>query len=138
MLGRTPNSAVNQGLIKDRPKDHATEVSLSYRITVNDIDRQHKMYLGPASEKGDRVWGILLSNRDPVLYENLFGNTLAHELGHVLGLDHRDFPELNPGDLLGKPDNLNIMDSQIPIVDDFDLIQLLAIQHSTALHNRVD
>lgn len=63
--------------------------------------------------------------------QTCIANTIVHELGHILGLKHRDDVDLS--DNLFKPHNLNIMDIRIPVVDDLDLIQLWAMHHSTAL-----
>jgi hypothetical protein len=73
-----------------------------------------------------------------LLANMIYANTLAHELGHVLGLNHR-VPKTAPVDPfpdgLSIPRDQNIMDPNAParIAESFDIIQVKAILLSEVL-----
>ena len=113
----------------------------------------HTMFIdkpGRNGGNGDQNWGLIVTNGG----DNEFGppplGTLAHEVGHFLGLWHRDTPAtmgiggqvVNFGgrdDGIKQPKNLNLMDVDVdwqgndlvalgppsPLVD-FDLPQVYA------------
>jgi hypothetical protein len=58
-----------------------------------------------------------------------YGSTIAHELGHVLNLNHREAGGL---DGLNNPPNQNIMhpDEGADLAQDFDIIQTRAVHQS--------
>ncbi len=66
-----------------------------------------------------------------------YGNTLAHEMGHVLGLGHRGvptepIPPSGVGDRLARPRNENLMhpSNPPPQAENLDIIQVKAIRFS--------
>ena len=122
------------------------ELSMEYRITVDENPANHTMKLLPAQSVTGKtdLWGILISNQagDPkdAYDQSIFGNTIAHEIGHLLCLAHREPPAGDPiPDGLNKPHNENLMDTGLtdmppfgPTAEDLDLIQLIAMRASKA------
>jgi hypothetical protein len=89
------------------------------------------------------LWGITVptssidnnAGGNAAVANMIYANTLAHELGHVLGLNHR-VPNGDPfPDGLSVPRDQNIMDPNAPalIAESFDIIQVKAILLSEVL-----
>jgi hypothetical protein len=127
------------------------DLSVEYRITVDEKKpTNHTMKLNAARGiKGKTdLWGILISNQTPtwdpskVYDRSVYGNTIAHELGHVLSLLHRDPPMGDPiPDGLNQPKDKNLMGTGGvitpplgPKMEDLDLIQLIAMRASKAFN----
>jgi hypothetical protein len=64
-----------------------------------------------------------------------YGNTIAHELGHVLHLGHRSNPAGSVDDGVNHPPDENIMHPSNPesIAQDFDILQARAVRNSPLL-----
>ncbi len=124
------------------------ELERTFRIVVEDDRQKHRMRL-MSPKSGDRLlldpktWGILITNSrgDPVAHRQDYGSVIAHELSHVLMVGHR----LATGDLLEKPGRKNLMypvfdggtiQVPFPVLEDLDLIQLVAARGSHALSGR--
>jgi hypothetical protein len=72
---------------------------------------------------------IANNNGDPKTDAQTYGNTLAHELGHLMGLGHRAAPAGDTfADGLNEPKKTNLMNVSGTALedDDFDLIQVFA------------
>ncbi len=124
------------------PKNaNGEQVSLRYKITVDENAAVHRMGLRPAElPAGPSNWGILVTNSpgNPVTNAQEYGNLLAHELGHVMNLGHRGLEsllELDPiYDGLDRPDeNLMQLSEAPPVAEDLDLIQLVGARGSKTL-----
>jgi hypothetical protein len=97
----------------------------------------------PATRKEELLWGVIVptktidksagiaATKDKIRLA--YGNTLAHELGHVFGLGHRGGGGVP--DLLMVPPNENLMHptKPPPTAENIDIIQVKAIRFSEAL-----
>ncbi len=119
----------------------------TYRIVVEDERQKHRILLmAPRDEKENftfvdkQTWGILITNHNgnPDTLAQDYGETIAHELGHVLMLGHRHPQD----DGLAKPVRKNLMQppqirwvgtEPFPPSEDLDLIQLVATRGSHGL-----
>jgi hypothetical protein len=83
--------------------------------------------IGPPQRKTALLWGVIVDGRS---HSNLsFGNSLAHEIGHMLGLRHR----IGGGsDTLSWPRRQNLMHGSAPppTAQHLDLLQCLAVRSS--------
>ena len=98
----------------------------------------------PTTRDVDLLWGISVPTTSIQKSKSAkggdstilaYGNTLAHEVGHILGLGHRgDLSDPNP-DGLALPTNENLMHpTEIPpTAQNLDIIQVKAIRFSEAL-----
>ena len=82
------------------PKSTLTgPVSLVYRASLNDplAGTTRTMNIGPGKlVKGEPdISGLLVTNNfgDPTSNAQLYGRGIAHEISHVLGLEHRGDPD---------------------------------------------
>lgn len=118
---------------------YGSQISLTYRAMAGLPPRRHTMTLTPAKLQADdpTIWGLVLTNvnerSDSVFTLQKYANTLAHEVGHLLCLAHReaeaDDPK-NDGLTLPGPPNLMHAASQPPEAEDLDLIQAVAAHGS--------
>lgn len=116
-------------------KNKVPGLKLHYRLTVDDRARLHTLLINEGKPVGQdgKTWGLLLGNRNGIPSDpdgnRTYGSTLAHEVGHVLALRHRD-DRLNPDDGLIKPGQPNLMfpsNKFGAIPSDLDLGQCIAI-----------
>jgi hypothetical protein len=96
----------------------------------------------PASRDVDLLWGIVVPTRNidgavsaPKTDDKrrqTYGATLAHEVGHVLGLGHRGIPSNPVADGLTVPGQKNLMYPyfSMPDWENLDLIQTKAVRFS--------
>jgi hypothetical protein len=77
----------------------------------------------PATRDRDLLWGLVMDGQASPIQD--VGNTMAHEVGHVLGLRHRQ--GAGP-DTLPWPPNENLMNGTAPSpqAEDLDIIQCKA------------
>jgi hypothetical protein len=118
---------------------YGSQISLTYRPMAGLPPKRHTMVLTPSKLQADHpdLWGLVLTNAnehaDPVFTLQKYANTLAHEVGHLLCLAHReaeaDDPK-NDGLTLPGPRNLMHAASQPPEAEDLDLIQAVAAHGS--------
>lgn len=115
---------------------HGNQISLWYRAIGDAPCRRHTMQLTPAKlQPGEeKVWGLVVTNvnegRDPAAALQKYANTIAHEVGHIFDLAHRDAELDDPkNDGLSVPSGRNLMHaaSQPPEAEDLDLIQAVAV-----------
>lgn len=96
----------------------------------------------PATRDDDLLWGVIVptssidGSAGPHTKELAFGNTMAHEIGHVLGLGHRGLKTDPVTDGLALPSKENLMhpSEAPPTAQDIDIIQVKAIRFSEVLH----
>ncbi len=96
----------------------------------------------PANRDINLLWGVIVptssidnsagagASQDKIRLA--YGNTLAHELGHVLGLGHRGVAGDQVEDGLTVPPNENLMHptKPPPVAENIDVIQVKAIRFS--------
>lgn len=97
----------------------------------------------PATRKEELLWGVIVPTTTidasagvgatPDKVRIAYGNTLAHELGHVFGLGHRGGGGVP--DLLMIPAKENLMhpSKPPPVAENIDIIQVKAMRFSEAL-----
>ena len=122
-----------------------------------DVIPDSKLFVKFRSSQTDRhsdlMWGIAVpttsmdtfsNNRAPTTPETVYGSVLAHEIGHVLGLNHRIANTGASGDpfpdTITIPGIKNIMfpSNNFPApggdgLEDFDIIQAKAVRFSEVL-----
>ena len=113
------------------------------------LDKPMTMF-APTQQIG-KAWGLYLFGTNAAPGNNftasaVYAQTLADEMGHILGLAHRDpdligndnlyFPGDNGAKLPVTNPNYNLMSIGFK-GDDFDLIQVLAMQGSSAIGNPI-
>jgi hypothetical protein len=111
-------------------------ISLTYRIGAAKTYTASDLKLLPNPEKPTQAWGVYIfnNNGNPTTAATTYAATIAHELGHLMGLAHNGGP-VNGNDGIKRPQELNLMStgSANPQIEDLDLAQALAIQGSGAL-----
>ena len=119
----------DRGRTRAHPANVSGEsITYNYRITVADPPESHTMILKDEVEMDAShpdVWGFTVFNLngDPLGDAQRYAETIAHELGHVLNINHR----LQDG--LTKPITGNLLDNTAS-GPDLDLIQLKAMHGS--------
>jgi hypothetical protein len=120
-------------------------LALSYRPGAKKSYVAPTMKVLSTPQVGDKAWGLyMLPDAEPTNGTDVINaQTLAHELGHILGLLHRNANNNNDGLYtpgangeqlpLTTPNN-NLM-SYTRTEEDLDLIQVIAMQGSSALVN---
>lgn len=98
----------------------------------------------PATRDVNLLWGVIvptqsIDNSAPAggtARDLAYGNTLAHELGHVLGLGHRGSTgdPVTDGVALPAAENLMHPSNPPPTAQDVDIVQVKAIRFSEVLH----
>jgi hypothetical protein len=117
---------------------YGSTVDLTFRINNGADSEKHTMkLLGAEFASGPNTWGTIITNAngDPLSNRQKFANTIAHEIGHVMGLAHRGDPVGDFTDGLSEPGNKNLMSIYAGLTNpaDLDLIQLRASRGSKAL-----
>jgi len=96
----------------------------------------------PATRKEELLWGVIVPTRtiDTSVMGLAadkrylaYGNTLAHELGHIFGLGHRGGGGVPDGLMIPPAENLMHPSNPPPQAENLDLIQVKAIRFSEAL-----
>jgi len=96
----------------------------------------------PATRKEELLWGVIVptitieasvTGSTPDKRRLAYGNTLAHELGHVFGLGHRGGGGVPDGLMIPPAENLMHPSNPPPQAENLDLIQVKAIRFSEAL-----
>jgi hypothetical protein len=151
-IGTQADPNQDYGLTVNTPGVTQTSITLNYIISVGAGSVSHTMNLYPGASgfggtSGGGIspdnWGMLISNaHGSGTNAQLYGYTIAHETGHILGFLHRAQP--HPG---GTPDRFagdglptpawNVMSDADTTneltADDFDLAQAEALQYSNAI-----
>jgi hypothetical protein len=98
----------------------------------------------PATRDVDLLWGIIVPTRNietatwlsagatPDRVRFMYGYTLSHEMGHVLGLGHRGDTTRAVPDGLNIPPEKNVMKPSVKpgVAENFDIIQTKAVRFS--------
>jgi len=135
----TPSSSLipKTGIPPDTPAD-----KVSMNVLEADVAWQAAT---PADRDENLLWGIIVPTRNidgsvkaPVTANKklmAYGNTLAHEIGHVLGLGHRGDVANPVTDSVAIPAKKNIMDPDEPppTAENFDIIQTKAVRFSEVM-----
>ena len=96
----------------------------------------------PATRNEDLLWGVIVptvtidasvTGSTPDKRRLAYGNTLAHELGHIFGLGHRGGGGVPDGLMIPPAENLMHPSNPPPQAENLDLIQVKAIRFSEAL-----
>ena len=97
----------------------------------------------PATRKEELLWGVIVptvtigssvgpgASKDKVRLA--YGNTLAHELGHIFGLGHRGGGGVPDGLMIPPNENLMHPSNPPPQAENLDIIQVKAMRFSEAL-----
>ncbi|HTB64483.1 MAG TPA: hypothetical protein VK737_12935 [Opitutales bacterium] len=111
---------------------------------LNDLSKFGITYTSSANSSVQDLAGLAIlvdaiSSATPSTRNYEIANTIAHEMGHTLNLDHRfghsvspfdrleEQPESGPGKYLGDP-GTNVMDYDPGPEDDFDLAQVMIMR----------
>ena len=127
------------GVCAESFRPAAAVVAATYRIAGRDTDRNWRMTTNEASAG---IRGSVFLPITGLESTTLYGETIAHETGHVLGLNHRVLSSIDPNkraqipgltDGLPLPKEANLMDYPTnPIFrQDFDLLQVI-VMHGTS------
>lgn len=96
----------------------------------------------PPTRDIDLLWGVIVPTRTidgsvagatPDKVRLAYGNTLAHELGHVFGLGHRGGGGVPDGLMIPANENLMHPNNPPPQAENIDIIQVKAMRFSEAL-----
>jgi hypothetical protein len=95
----------------------------------------------PPTRDVDLLWGVIVPTRTidgsvaggtPDTVRLAYGNTLAHELGHVFGLGHRGGGGVPDGLMIPANENLMHPTNPPPRAENIDIIQVKAMRFSEA------
>jgi hypothetical protein len=95
----------------------------------------------PATRDIDLLWGVIVPTvtidgsvpgGTPDKVRLAYGNTLAHELGHVFGLGHRGGGGVPDGLMIPANENLMHPNNPPPRAENIDIIQVKAMRFSEA------
>ncbi len=136
----TPSSSLipKTGIPDDVPVDEVKMVVLAADMAWEGTS--------PATRKEELLWGVIVptvtvatsagaaasKNRIRLAY----GNTLAHELGHIFGLGHRGGGGVPDGLMIPPDENLMHPSNPPPQAENLDIIQVKAIRFSEALFRK--
>jgi hypothetical protein len=136
----TPSTSLTPktGIPADTPADKR-----SMNVLGPDVNWQAN---SPATRDIELLWGIIVPTRnvDSAVHapktadkqRQVYGNTLAHEVGHVLGLGHRGVLADQVPDGLTVPGSPNLMHptAEPPECENLDLIQTKAVRFSELMN----
>ena len=136
-----PNKLETKGETFSRPANTAQNLTETYRVqqmpNVREQTRTMKVLsdADPAENRPDN-WSVMLFNHTGVNHDPggpagriYWAKVLVHEVGHVMGLRHRERTDV--GDGIEEPRTQNIMYTTTPDgATDLDLLQVLGIGHS--------
>ena len=138
-VGRIVNLPSNRldGIFRD------LSITYSYRLTINELASEHFFqfapfrFFEPFPGKLDLgTWGIVITNRLSNTAQLQYGNTIAHEVGHLLNLRHRGIRDepanRGPHDFIQGQIEKNMMfGTDRGVQEDFDLVQCFLIRNSS-------
>jgi hypothetical protein len=110
---------------RDGPGGDPTGAEAPVTMTLMGPNPKEYQSASPATRDRNLLWGLVMDGQTSPVQD--VGNTMAHEVGHVLGLRHRQ--GAGP-DGLPWPPNENLMNGTAPSpqAEDLDVIQCKAIR----------
>jgi hypothetical protein len=138
----TPSSSLKPktGIPPDAPAD-----KVQMNVLQPDVGWQGA---SPATRDVDLLWGIIVPTRNiesatflaagatPERVRFMYGYSLAHEMGHMLGLGHRGDTTKPVPDGLNIPTDKNVMKPAASpgVAENFDIIQTKAVRFSEIMN----
>jgi hypothetical protein len=133
----TPSSSL---IPKTGIPDDVPVGTVKMNVLFADVNWQNA---SPANRDIDLLWGVIVptltidasvpgGNADKVRLA--YGNTLAHELGHVFGLGHRGGGGVPDGLMIPANENLMHPSNPPPQAENIDIIQVKAMRFSEAFN----